>query len=299
MMALARFGRQVKRPHGVCLKMTTVAVMGMCFIFFWSMFSASPSAVTSQRSSFGDISEPMPGSVQVSSSGTGSKKNEPEKTELSGESNKVKFESALEEKDEKKFDGSVTLAANGNNSANIPKKEEASEGKEGIDKNNHGSEGSENKESEKEKEEKEVGGDEKEEAADREGEASEDVEDDGDWAVTVEEEPVEKVGDRNGGQKSTGKKIKIKGPLFDSKAQYTWKLCSTRSKHNYIPCIDNESGSGRLQSYRHKERRCPRTSPMCLVPLPALGYSSPVPWPESKLKVPEELGILSCWKICI
>ncbi|KAL6317943.1 hypothetical protein AAG906_030989 [Vitis piasezkii] len=284
-MALARFGRQAKRPYGVCVKMTAVAVLGMCFIFVWSMFSASPSAVTSQRSSFGDINEPVPGSTGVGSSRTGLKKNEPEKTELSGGSNKVKFESDLEEKDEKKLDGSVTLAANGNNSTNIDKKEEANEGKEGIDKENHGSEGSENKESEKEKEEGEVGGDDKEEAVDREGEANEDVDADGDWAVTVEEEPVGKVEEESGGSKSTGKKKKRNGPLFDLKAQYTWKLCSTRSKHNYIPCIDNESGTGRLQSYRHRERSCPRTPPMCLIPLPAKGYSSPVPWPESKLKV--------------
>lgn len=290
-MALARFGRQAKRPYGVCVKMTAVAVLGMCFIFVWSMFSASPSAVTSQRSSFGDINEPVPGSTGVGSSRTGLKKNKPEKTELSGGSNKVKFESDLEEKDEKKLDGSVTLAANGNNSTNIDKKEQANEGKEGIDKENHGSEGSENKESEKEKEEGEVGGDDKEEAVDREGEANEDVDADGDWAVTVEEEPVGKVEEESGGSKSTGKKKKRNGPLFDLKAQYTWKLCSTRSKHNYIPCIDNESGTGRLQSYRHRERSCPRTPPMCLIPLPAKGYSSPVPWPESKLKVCEELRL--------
>ena len=301
-MALARFVRQAKRPHRVCVKMTAVAILGMCFIFVWSMFSASPSAaVTSQRSSFSDINEPVPDETEGDSSGTGLKKNEPERTELSGESNKLKFESDSEKKDEKKLDGSVTLAANGNNATNIDKKEEADEGREGVDeeaKENHGSEGSENKEAEKEKEEGQVGGDDKEEAVDREGEANEDVEADDDWAVTVEEEPVEKVEDESGGSKFTGKKKKRKGPLFDPKAQYTWKLCSTKSKHNYIPCIDNEGGTGRLQSYRHKERSCPRTSPMCLIPLPARGYSSPVPWPESKWKVFVELAF-SSWKFSI
>ncbi|GJV04934.1 probable methyltransferase PMT28 isoform X1 [Tanacetum coccineum] len=34
-----------------------------------------------------------------------------------------------------------------------------------------------------------------------------------------------------------GKKQKFKGPLFDPKAEYSWKMCSTRNKHNYIPCI--------------------------------------------------------------
>lgn len=91
--------------------------------------------------------------------------------------------------------------------------------------------------------------------------------------------------DESDDSKSTGKNKKDIGPLFDPKAHYTWKLCSTRSKYNYIPCIDVESTGGRLQSYRHHERSCPRTPPTCLVPLPHEGYGTPVRWPESKLKV--------------
>ncbi|GMP44987.1 hypothetical protein CsSME_00013686 [Camellia sinensis var. sinensis] len=58
-MAIARFGRQAKRSYGFCVKMTAVAVMGLCFILIWSLFSSS-SSVVSQRSTFADIAEPSP-----------------------------------------------------------------------------------------------------------------------------------------------------------------------------------------------------------------------------------------------
>ena len=82
-----------------------------------------------------------------------------------------------------------------------------------------------------------------------------------------------------------GKKQKFKGPLFDPKGEYSWKMCSTRSKHSYIPCIDIEVASKRVQSYRHHERSCPKNAVMCLVPLPHDGYETPVNWPESREKV--------------
>ncbi|XP_024976030.1 probable methyltransferase PMT28 isoform X2 [Cynara cardunculus var. scolymus] len=82
-----------------------------------------------------------------------------------------------------------------------------------------------------------------------------------------------------------GKKQKFTGPLFDPKAEYGWKLCSTRSKHNYIPCIDFEATSKRMKSYRHHERSCPKNPLMCLVPLPHEGYRTPVSWPESREKI--------------
>ncbi|KAK8556400.1 hypothetical protein V6N13_064434 [Hibiscus sabdariffa] len=56
-MALDRFGRQVKRQHGVCVKMTAVAILGLCFIFVWSMFSSPSTSGTVQRESFDDIAE--------------------------------------------------------------------------------------------------------------------------------------------------------------------------------------------------------------------------------------------------
>ncbi|PNX99227.1 putative methyltransferase PMT28-like protein, partial [Trifolium pratense] len=95
----------------------------------------------------------------------------------------------------------------------------------------------------------------------------------------------EMLEDGNGEELKKTSKGKVKGPLFESNVNYRWKMCSTRSKHNYIPCIDIEVGGGKVPGYRHTERSCPRTSFMCMVPLPLEGYESPVPWPDSKLKI--------------
>ena len=147
----------------------------------------------------------------------------------------------------------------------------------------------------KEKEEKEKDGDEdeeaevvdgKEEGVNGEGEGNGNVEGEGDLVEVVDQESEEKLEDDGGELEKKGRKReKVKGPVFDPKANYHWKSCSTRSKHNYIPCIDMEVGSGRVQQYRHRERSCPRSPPMCLVPLPPDGYDPPVHWPESKEKV--------------
>lgn len=293
-MAIARLARQAKRPHGFFVKMTAVAIMGLCFIFVWSMFSSSSSSVTTQRESFDDIAEPVPANTRVSNPKTQPKGKKPEKHQSSREDHKVKVESDLESnKDEKRINGSVSLPVNEHESRKKDKKvvhekrEKDSTKKlpKEVAKDNRGQEESESEESEKEDEEGEVV-DGKEGAIDGESEEGNgDIEGDGDLIETVDQEAMEKVEDESDGSKSTGKKRKIKGPLFDPKAHYSWRLCSTRSKHNYMPCIDIESGTGRLQSYRHTERSCPRASPMCVVPLPHDGYGSPVHWPESKLKV--------------
>lgn len=296
-MTIARLARQAKRPHGFCLKMTAVAIMGFCFIFVWSMFSSSSTSATTQRESFDDIAEPVAGNTRVSRPHTQSKEREKEKHEPSRVNEKQNGESDLDlKRDEKKINGSVSLVVNEHESRRKDKKEEASlERKEKDDgtkklpnegeKDNQGQEESGDEESEKEEEEGEVV-DGKKEANDGENtEGNGDIQGDGDLIQNADQESVEEVEHESAGSKSTGKKRKIKGPVFDPNAHYSWRLCSTRSKHNYMPCIDIESGTGRLQSYRHTERSCPKTPPMCLVPLPHEGYGTPVHWPESKLKV--------------
>lgn len=290
-MAIARFARHAKRPYGLYAKMAAVAITGLCFIFVWSMFSTSSSSVTSQRESFDEIAEPVPANSKVWNSKTQSKEKEPDKHESSREDQKVKVESDLEsKKDEKRINGSASFPVNEHESREKGKKESSDEKNsstklpnEGANDNNLQEE-TESEESEKEEEEGEVV-DGREEATDGQIEGNGDVEGEGGLIEKVDQEVSEKVDDGSNGSKSTGKKRKINGPLFDPKAHYSWRLCSTRSKHNYIPCIDIESGTGRLQSYRHTERSCPIKPPMCLVPLPHESYGSPVRWPESKLKI--------------
>ncbi|GMY28428.1 probable methyltransferase PMT28 [Fagus crenata] len=280
-MAIARFGRQAKRPHGLCVKMTAVAILGLCFIFVWSMFSSTSSSVVSQRETFDDIAEPVSTNTRPSNSGTQSNKKQVENHESSKEGKKVKVESDLDRRDEKKANGSVALVAEKHKSGKKDEKEVAKEKKE-----NDGPKQSEAEDSQKDKEEQEeeevIDG---EEGLDIEGEDNGDKEGDSDLVESVDQESEEKLDDGSGESRKRGRKRKINGPLFDPKAHYTWKLCSTRSKHNYMPCIDMESGTAKLQSYRHTERSCPRTSLMCLVPLPHDGYGTPVRWPESKLKI--------------
>ncbi|OMO87573.1 putative S-adenosyl-L-methionine-dependent methyltransferase protein [Corchorus capsularis] len=299
-MALARLARKVKRPHGVCIKMTAVAILGLCFIFVWSMFSAPSASVTVQRESFDDIAEPVASGTRVSKS----KGNVNELEKHGSSSHEKKVESGLKKKDEKKVNESLPLPAHHEhksgkkNEKHVPnRKKEKGKLKlpSGASKENEEnqelekSQGEEAvKENENENEEEEgVVVDGKEEGLDGEGEGegNGETEGDGDLDESADQETQEKEEKTNEGLQTEGKKRKIKGPVFDPKAHYSWKLCSTRSKHNYMPCIDVESGFTRLQSYRHKERTCPKAPPMCLVPLPHDGYDPPVRWPESKLKI--------------
>ncbi|KAK8551860.1 hypothetical protein V6N12_040480 [Hibiscus sabdariffa] len=282
-MALARFGRQVKRQHGVCVKMTAVAILGLCFIFVWSMFSSPSTSVTVQRESFDDIAEPVASGTMVSKS----KGNELEKHDSND--HKKKVESDLKKKDEKKVNGSLPSPAHEHKSGKKNEKHVSNRKKDKdkpkvsgeVSKENQKQEESQGEEAEKETgEDEEVVVDGKEEGLDGEGEEKVEMEGDADVGESVDQQTEEVVENEN-----EGKKRKIKGPVFDPKAHYSWKLCSTRSKHNYIPCIDVESGFTRLQSYRHGERTCPKAPPMCLVPLPHGGYDSPVRWPESNLKI--------------
>ncbi|KAF4357284.1 hypothetical protein F8388_002792 [Cannabis sativa] len=297
-MAIARLGRQAKRPYGFCAKMTAVAVLGLCFVFVWSMFSSSSfsSSVAARRESFDDIAEPVSGSSSVRNFGTKSSNKEVKKHEKKGKS-----DSSLD-KDEKKVNGSVSKSFHEHkhekrNSRVVPIKKKEKEKKmlpvkttEGEAKPAESEEKEEEEdESEKEKEDGEEEGlvvDGKEETLDREGEVKEDTEGEGGLVETVDQENEETLESDDDESKKRGmKKKKLKGPLFDPKMHYNWKLCSTKSKHNYIPCIDYETSSWKLQSYRHTERSCPKTPVMCLVPLPHDGYEVPIHWPKSKEKI--------------
>ncbi|KAF5468474.1 hypothetical protein F2P56_012622 [Juglans regia] len=288
-MAIARFVRQAKRPHGFCVKMTAVAILGLCFIFVWSMFSSPSSSLVSQRESFDGIVEPVSTNTRASSSGTQSNKKEVKKHGLSKEHKKAKVESDLNRKHEKKVNGSVALDISEHKSGKRDEKEVTKEKNakqiKGVAEDNDGSKNSEGEDSPEEKEEQEEVEvlDGKEEGPDGEGEENGDKEGDSDLVEPVDTESDEKLEDGSGESRNSGRKKKIRGPLFDPKAHYTWKLCNTKSKHNYIPCIDIESG--KLQSYRHRERSCPRAPLMCLVPLTHGGYGLPVRWPESKMKI--------------
>ncbi|KAF3446312.1 hypothetical protein FNV43_RR11491 [Rhamnella rubrinervis] len=287
-MALARLSRQAKRPYGFCVKLTAVAVMGLCFMFLWSVLSSSSTSVTVQRESFDDIGEPASRNTKVRTFEPQSNKKEVKKRESN---EKVKSESDLE-KSKKGVNASVSSSVNEHKSekkrkeiGNKKKERARTKFPKGETEENNGSEESEDEDSQKEKEDDEEEGlvvDGKEQALDREGEVTEDAEEEGVLVEKVDRDSVETL-ENEGGESSKGRKKtkKIKGPLFDPKAQYNWKLCSTKSKHNYIPCIDFEVGSG----YRHTERSCPRTPPMCLVPLPRDGYGHPVRWPDSKVKI--------------
>ncbi|KAL5072021.1 hypothetical protein RYX36_022908 [Vicia faba] len=252
--------RQAKRPIGLWLKMTAVTILGLCFIFVWTVFSSSSSTdVNFQRESFEDISEPV-SSSSSSSSGV-HKQTTPNEQNHVEESKDHKFR----ENGEKKVSGSPSS----HSSTHSHKKEAAREKKHVHNKENV-NQGS----LEKEKEEE---GEEVEEGLELDHESDDSVESvDGDSEM-LEDENMEEF-------KKT-KKGKVKGPLFDSNVNYRWKMCNARSKHNYIPCIDIEVGGGKVQSYRHSERSCPRIPFMCMVPLPLEGYKSPVPWPQSKLKI--------------
>ncbi|XAR61769.1 hypothetical protein NMG60_11016281 [Bertholletia excelsa] len=280
-MALARFrfARQGKRSYGLCVKMTAVAALGMCFIFIWSFFSSSSSSLVSQRSTFGDIAEPVSANFKPQDSEIQSDKKGPRKDQAHKAAKKEKLEADLEKNGKKNSASAVPLdSSKGRKGVNTKKKE--------VEKRKVGSEGKELKKDEEQNEEvEELEGNDSEEGENKENEG---LEGDKESVATddVDQEDKEKLEDEMDGSTGSGKKKKKNlGPLFDPKAHYTWKLCSTRSKHNYIPCIDIESASGKIQSYRHHERSCPRTPPTCLVPLPHEGYGTPVSWPESKAKI--------------
>ncbi|CDP07517.1 unnamed protein product [Coffea canephora] len=295
-MAIAKFGRLAKRSYksyGFCVKLTAVVILGLCFVFVWSVFSPSKFSVTSQRETFDDFAEPVSANGRVTDSGVHFNKNE---LKNGKESSSEKKGQILEEKDKKRVKGSPPLKS-GNmhkDQKNVPKGK-----KQGDKSTRHTKQAGEQKIPEKErsesddlqeeKQDEDVNGSEEDtengEANFNEGEG---VQGDTDLAnaLDLDEEGVEKVEDDSGDSTNSKKNKKKKlGPLFDPKAHYSWKLCSTRSKHNYIPCIDIESSSGKLQSYRHHERSCPKTSVLCLVPLPLDGYGTPVKWPESKVKL--------------
>lgn len=292
-MAIAKFRRLAKRSYksyGFCVKLTAVVTLGLCFVFVWSVFSPSKFSVTSQRETFDDFAEPVSANGKAADSGVHFNKN-------GKESSPEKKIQSFEGKDKRKVKGSPPMK-----SGNTHKdKKKVSKGKKQGDNGSkpvkdvgeekiEETERSEDEDLQEEKQEEDV--DNSEEETDN---AGGNVNEEGDGnlvhsdlanALDLDQEDVEKVED-DGGLSTNSKKKKKKnlGPLFDPKAHYAWKLCSTRTKHNYIPCIDIESASGKLQSYRHHERSCPRTSVMCLVPLPRDGYGTPVRWPESKVKV--------------
>lgn len=270
-MAIARFRGQVKRSYqsyGFCIKLSAVVVLGMCFVFVWSIFTNF--SVASQRETFDDIEVPVSASSQIHSN-----KIEPKKEEGK---DKQRFGSRLSDKDKKIINGSVPLKPE--------KKPENANAKGGVEKGDGNSKVTKGG-GEKEIQENE-GSEVKKEKEGDEGNAKEDEDDDSDGNggeedanfINTEEFDQEVVEEDL--RKSKKKKL---GPLFDLNKRYSWKLCNTRSKHNYIPCVDIESGSKKLQSYRHHERSCPRSAFMCLVSLPPNGYGTPVYWPESKTKV--------------
>lgn len=275
-MAIARLVRQAKRPHGLWVKMTAVTILGLCFIFVWAVFSSSSSSsVTFQRESFEDIAEPVSSSHRPQKPRDESKKGEADK----------------------KSNGSSSSHSSATRPH--PKKEKKKVHKEDKEKGNHqGSEdpqpqhGHEEKEKEKDKDKDKEKGEEEVEVEGEEEKVDREVDVDVDVDGGTSNDLIESVDQdsemlEDGGMEELRKttKGKLKGPLFDPNASYRWKLCSVRSKHNYIPCIDFEVGGGKIPSYRHTERSCPRTPLMCLVPLPHEGYGSPLPWPESKLKI--------------
>ncbi|KAG5613313.1 hypothetical protein H5410_024594 [Solanum commersonii] len=330
--ALTRFGRKVKgsyQSYGLGVKLAAVVILGLCFVFIWSVFSPSSYSVAYQRDTFDDIREPISSAnrKKVTSLVPSTKKVQPHNKKLkhrssSGEKKKRVDRSSLPSKSGgwHKNDKSGVDRKRKGEDLKLPKKadevkEQELEGSEtdvlekeneeekiGNDKQEEEKKVVEVKENEKEKTEnnskqegegvdgKETEKEEIESNKEEEGEGEGTVdgnEGNGELANTEEldQESAEKVEDEDEKAKDNGKKDKNLGPLFDPKAHYTWNLCSTRSKHNYIPCIDFESASGKLQNYRHHERSCPKAPQMCLVPLPPGGYETPVSWPESKSKI--------------
>lgn len=288
-MAIARLGRQVKRSYqsyGFYVKLSATIILGLCFVIVWSVFSSF--SVTSQRQTFDDIAEPVSAASsgkKVSNFGSHSEKKVPKKEKESG---KKRFKPGLSDKDKKVVNGSVPVkpekkpenlhTGGGGNGGDG----NAKLSKEDGERKNQEDGGSEVEEEEEVSGEKDGDGDGDEgNDGDGDGNANSSVEEDANFINGEEEQDQEAAEEENGGTRKANRKAV--GPVFDPKKKYNWKLCNTRSKHNYIPCIDIELG--KLQSYRHHERSCPRSAVMCLVPLPRDGYGTPVRWPGSKVKV--------------
>ncbi|KAJ4965725.1 hypothetical protein NE237_017574 [Protea cynaroides] len=287
-MAVARFFRRVKRPYGLWAKLITVALLGLCFIFVWSTFLSS-SSVATQRSSFSDIKENFLADGKVKDSRARPKKRESGRNEAPKGDDTV--QSILGGKDKNKGGGHVSHQKN-HNAGKKDKKDTVIQKAEGtgqktdlvISNATLVSEASNNEEPQKVGDQGQI----KQEVEDAEEEDEEEnegvIEKDNDLNDSEDQETEEKMEGEIGEPKNTGKNEKNVGPVFDSRAQYTWKLCNVRSKYNYIPCIDVEHATKKLQSYRHRERSCPRIPPMCLVTVPR-GYQSPLHWSESKSKI--------------
>ncbi|MCD9639217.1 hypothetical protein HAX54_023596 [Datura stramonium] len=330
--ALTRFGRKVKgsyQSYGLGVKLAAVVILGLCFVFIWSVFSPSSYSVAYQRDTFDDIREPISSAnrKKVTSLVPSTKKEQPHNKKLkhrssSGEKKKrvngslpsksgswhkneksgadrkrkgedLKLPKKVDEVKDQDLEGSETEELQKENEEEKIENDKQEEEKKavGVKENEkektensskqEGEEGVDSKENEKE----EIESNKEEEG---EGEGTVDGNEGNDELANTEEldqEAAEKVEDEDEKSRDNGTKKKNLGPLFDPNAHYTWNLCSTRSKHNYIPCIDFESASGKLQNYRHHERSCPRAPQMCLVPLPPDGYETPVSWPESKSKI--------------
>ncbi|KAL6493104.1 hypothetical protein OROGR_032863 [Orobanche gracilis] len=285
-MAIARFGRQVNRSYqsfGFCVKLSAVVILGLCFVFVWSVFSNF--SVTSQRKTFDDIAEPK--SV---SDGKVSDFIQTHSNYIEPKKNQESDEHRLDDKDMKIINGSGPLMNPEQNSEKVnakPREISSDADSEllksaGEEKKNPENEGSEVDGVIKENGEDD-GNDREVEGVDNDDNSNEGGEEDADLINKEEFGQDIILGEDNVSTRDTKKK-KL-GPLFDPKKHCTWKLCNTRSKHNYIPCIDIESGTGRLQSFRHHERSCPKSAVLCLVPFPRDGYEAPVQWPESKNKI--------------
>ncbi|KAM7272389.1 hypothetical protein ACFE04_027052 [Oxalis oulophora] len=268
--AIKGLTRQPKIPRGICFKVTAVTFLGLCFIVFWSMYSSPASSLTTQRQSFDDITEPVAAAAanhRPATSHSQPKHNEYKKHESHNKPGIVQPTTD--------FGGGkkVKEATRKKQNKDILVKQEDDQPDESENDIQDSQNENENDEDQLNvadgKEELQNGG---EEMVDAEGNSIENVDEDKDDDDEIIEEEVIRS------------KRKYKGPVFDTKANYTWKLCSTKSKHNYIPCIDVENGE-KLQTYRHRERSCPKTPPMCLVPLPHDGYGTVVPWPDSKFKI--------------
>ncbi|KAL1207801.1 putative methyltransferase PMT28 [Cardamine amara subsp. amara] len=275
-MGFAHFARRIKQPRGIWVKMTFIVVLGLCFVFFWSFLSSSASSFNVQRESFDDIAEPV-------SSRT---KSAHDVSESSKSHEKGKVESGSKSKEGKKVGGFVhkheTKRKKEHAVSHPHKKKDVPKAvvEEVVVKEVQEQVEAESDDSESNKEDGEEGT----ESDGNEGESDANGDANGeDSSASVDEEVEEKNEEVTANE--IGKKRKRKGPVFDPKAVYIWRLCNTRSKHNYMPCIDNDGLIGRLQSYRHRERICPKKPVMCLVPLPHDGYDPPVSWPESKSKI--------------
>ncbi|XP_078430439.1 S-adenosyl-L-methionine-dependent methyltransferases superfamily protein isoform X2 [Wolffia australiana] len=245
-MAIAKFWARIRRRRvGFSAKVCVAVLLGLVFTVVWSALSSPSSAVSSWRSSFGDVGErgqlAVKGpsvSVQTPISSRNqpppAKKKEREDVPKSG-GNTHKPNEAVQVDVEQE---------------NPPEEEEKTEEAEEVVS-----------------EEEFIGEQESEDGDDAEIGREEEDEEEEEKEQTVEE-PVGKP-----------------GPVFDPSARYSWRSCGPKKGPHYIPCVDLEvPGSGKFQGHRHHERSCPRPTPLCLVHLPP-GYKPPISWPESRSQI--------------